>query len=94
MEVVFTSTDARGQKFEDRDFVKANTIEAAQKELSSDYGYRDYIISDVRKANIVVDIKTLEKVLKYCENQSIYDKLSCYGDFYYKLKNTIREQNI
>lgn len=38
---------------------------------------------------IVVPKSIIKNILAYCENQSIYDKLSDYDDFYYKLKREI-----
>lgn len=38
------------------------------------------------KMNEEVVRQVLEQVLRYCEDQAIYDKLSKYGDFYYKIK--------
>ena len=40
---------------------------------------------------ITIDIEILENVCKYCEEQAIYDKLSKYGDFYYKIKTEINK---
>lgn len=34
---------------------------------------------------IEVDEKLIKDICNYCEEQSIYDKLGRYGDFYYKL---------
>ena len=31
----------------------------------------------------------LENVVKYCEDKAIYDKLTMYGDFYYKAKKML-----
>ena len=33
----------------------------------------------------------LEKVCEYCEDQAIYDKLGRYNDFYYKIKEILKE---
>lgn len=33
----------------------------------------------------------LENVVAYCEDEAIYDKLSKYGDFYYKIKMILKE---
>ena len=33
-----------------------------------------------------VSTKLVDDIIRYCETQAIYDKLSGYGDFYYKLK--------
>lgn len=41
---------------------------------------------------MVVPKSLIMNILAYCENQSIYDKLSDYGDFYYKLKREINSQ--
>lgn len=38
---------------------------------------------------MVVPKSIIKNVLAYCENQSVYDKLSDYDDFYYKLKRDI-----
>ena len=34
---------------------------------------------------IDVDEKLIKDICNYCEKEAIYDKLSRYGDFYYKL---------
>ena len=39
--------------------------------------------------NISVPISVIEDICRYCEIQGIYDKLSNYGDFYYKIKKLI-----
>ena len=39
-------------------------------------------------------IQAIKDCLKYCENQQIYDKLSKYGDFYYKLNQFIKENDL
>lgn len=33
-----------------------------------------------------IPLYVIESCLKWCENMSVYDKLSKYGDFYYKIK--------
>lgn len=45
-----------------------------------------------RTADQLMKTKTIspeiiKNIIKYCEDNQIYDKLSNYGDFYYKLKN-------
>lgn len=42
---------------------------------------------------MVVPKSLIMNILAYCENQSIYDKLSDYDDFYYKLKMELNSQN-
>ena len=42
---------------------------------------------------MVVPKSLIMNILAYCENQSIYDKLSDYDDFYYKLKRELNSQN-
>lgn len=37
---------------------------------------------------IVIEQTIIENIIKYCEDQAIFDKLGNYGDFYYKLKKT------
>lgn len=39
-------------------------------------------------------IQAIKDCLKYCENQQVYDKLSQYGDFYYKLNQFIKENDL
>ena len=36
--------------------------------------------------NILIDKTILSNICKYCEDKAVYDKLSDYGDFYYKIK--------
>ena len=42
---------------------------------------------------IVVPKSIIKNIIAYWENQSIYDKLSDYDDFYYKLKRELNSQN-
>lgn len=42
---------------------------------------------------MVVPKSLIMNVLAYCENKSVYDKLSDYDDFYYKLKMELNSQN-
>lgn len=42
---------------------------------------------------MVVPKSLIMNVLAYCENQAVYDKLSDYDDFYYKLKRVFNTQN-
>jgi len=37
-------------------------------------------------------IKILENVKEYCEDEAIYDKLSSYGDFYYKIVALLKKE--
>lgn len=39
-------------------------------------------------------IQAIKDCLKYCENQQIYDKLSKHGDFYYKLNQFVKENDL
>ena len=41
--------------------------------------------------NISVPISVIKDICYYCESQGIYDKLSNYGDFYYKIKKLINK---
>lgn len=45
------------------------------------------IIPNKQTNNVTVDQSVIDNIIKYCEDKAIYDKLSNYGDFYYKLKN-------
>ena len=42
---------------------------------------------------MVVPKSLIMNVLAYCENQAVYDKLSDYDNFYYKLKRELNSQN-
>lgn len=48
----------------------------------------------VSHANETVEIpvEVIVNILKYCEYNAIYDKLGNYGDFYYKLKKTLKNE--
>lgn len=38
------------------------------------------------KNTVEIDVTILDNIIKYCEAQQIYDKLTAYGEFYYKIK--------
>ena len=40
---------------------------------------------------VKIQVSLIKDILRYCEANSIYDKLGAYGDFYYKLKKRIKE---
>ena len=42
---------------------------------------------------MVVPKSLIMNILAYCENRAVYDKLSDYDDFYYKLKRELNSQN-
>ena len=42
---------------------------------------------------MVVPKSLIMNILAYCENRAVYDKLSDYDDFYYKLKRELISQN-
>lgn len=44
------------------------------------------------KASVTIPIEVANNIIKYCEKQAIYDKLSSYGDFYYKLKQLVGDE--
>lgn len=37
-----------------------------------------------------IPIEEIKQMLRYCEDKQIYDKLSSYGDFYYKLNSWVK----
>lgn len=55
-----------------------------------EYGNMSNVIREhliVLNDNVIeLDISLIEEILRYCEYQQVYDKLSNFGDFYYKLK--------
>lgn len=40
---------------------------------------------------ITIPVSLAQDICDYCESNAIYDKLANYGDFYYKLKELIKE---
>ena len=47
---------------------------------------KQYSWYSVKENKMNEDIRhILESVKEYCEDQAIYDKLSSYGDFYYRI---------
>ena len=38
---------------------------------------------------IKIEKEIIQQIIKYCEDQAIYDKLGKYGDFYYNLKKYV-----
>ena len=53
------------------------------------FGVYDLVGNEITR--VEVPMKILEDVLRYCENNAIYDKLSKYGDFYYKIKKIMAQ---
>ena len=41
---------------------------------------------------ITISRDLTESICQYCEDKAVYDKLANYGDFYYKLKIKIQQQ--
>ena len=41
---------------------------------------------------ITISRDLAESICQYCEDKAIYDKLTNYGDFYYKLKIKLQQQ--
>lgn len=59
-----------------------------------EYKQMNEFLEDFEKGEkILVDKKILENTCKYCEDMAIYDKLLSYGDFYYKIKKLLKENN-
>ena len=54
------------------------TLAKIKKELSPD-------------REITIPVSLAQDICDYCESNAIYDKLANYGDFYYKLKELIKE---
>lgn len=52
--------------------------------------YLELITSPYKEKTINVSKELLEQICKYCEDQAFFDKLSEYGDFYYKLKSILK----
>ena len=43
---------------------------------------------------ITIPMNLAKDICHYCESQAVYDKLSSYGDFYYRLKKKIEQQDL
>ena len=43
----------------------------------------------MEKEFIEVPVEIVEAIIKYCEDKQVYDKLTYYKDFYYKLKKLV-----
>ena len=59
-----------------------------------EFDTKQYLSIKLSKENFNIDelpIQAIKDCLKYCEKQQIYDKLSKYGDFYYKLNHFLNE---
>ena len=41
------------------------------------------------KKIVEVPVEVVEAIIKYCEDKQVYDKLTWYNDFYYKLKKLV-----
>ena len=41
---------------------------------------------------ITISRNLAKSICQYCEDKAVYDKLANYGDFYYKLKIKIQQQ--
>ncbi len=41
---------------------------------------------------ITISRDLAESICQYCEDKAVYDKLANYGDFYYKLKIKLQQQ--
>lgn len=41
---------------------------------------------------ITISRDLAKSICQYCEDKAVYDKLAKYGDFYYKLKMKIQQQ--
>lgn len=41
---------------------------------------------------ITISRDLAESICRYCEDKAVYDKLANYGDFYYKLKIKLQQQ--
>lgn len=50
----------------------------------------DVFVIIKKPKKIKIDIEIIKNICKYAEDKAIYDKLSSYGDFYYKIKKLLK----
>ena len=64
----------------------ASIRELKERELAFDAPKLEKAIEKTEEDKLPVPIEIIDNIIKYCEDEAIYDKLGRYGDFYYKLK--------
>ena len=57
------------------------------------------VLADLKKrlsgdVSISIPVELAKQICQYCEDQAVYDKLTRYDDFYYKLRKKIEQQDI
>ena len=53
--------------------------------------YAQEVVKNLNTPDVSVPLPVIMQVLKYCEDNQIYDKLGTYQNFYYKLNQIRRE---
>ena len=51
--------------------------------------YAQEVVKNLNTPDVSVPLPVIMQVLKYCEDNQIYDKLGTYQNFYYKLNQTV-----
>lgn len=76
----------------------AKEIEALKVVIGSlqDCWYRDMLQGLLQRSKSVETetVSILENVKEYCEDKAIYDKLSAYGDFYYRIVKLLKKERV
>ena len=78
------------------DEVLVNYSEVSEPEIY-EFDNKQYLSIKLQKENFNINelpIQAIKDCLKYCENHQIYDKLSKYGDFYYKLNTFLKDNHL
>ena len=78
------------------DEVLVNYLEISESEIY-EFDKKQYLSIKFKKEYFNINelpIQAIKDCLKYCENHQIYDKLSKYGDFYYKLNTFLKDNHL
>lgn len=78
------------------DEVLVNYSELSEPEVY-EFNSREYLSLKPLKENFNIDelpIQAIKDCLRFCEEQSLYDKLAKYGDFYYKLYGFLNQNDL
>ena len=81
-----------------RDYIGNEIVLCEDKEgYYIPFDKKQYLSIKFQKENFNINelpIQAIKDCLKYCENHQIYDKLSKYGDFYYKLNTFLKDNHL
>jgi hypothetical protein len=73
------------------DVIEKSTVIEMVKDLKMLVNEAQQQVKNLNIPVVSVPLPVIIQVLKYCEDNQIYDKLGTYQDFYYKLNQIRRE---